>query len=64
LFKRWLLGTYQGGVKKDHLEYYLDEYIFRFNRRSSASREKLFYRILQQAVATPPVNSKHLKSDG
>ena len=64
LLKRWLLGTYQGGVKKKQLGYYLDEYIFRFNRRSSISRGKLFYRIVQQAVATPPVNSKHLKSDG
>ena len=41
LFKRWLLGTYQGSVKPEHLDYYLDEYTFRFNRRKSRSRGKL-----------------------
>jgi len=64
LMKRWLLGTYQGAASKQHLDYYLDEYTFRFNRRKSASRGKLFYRIVQQAVITPPVNSKDLKSEG
>lgn len=54
LLKRWLLGTHQGGISLDHLEYYLDEYTFRFNRRTSRSRGKLFYRLLQQAVITDP----------
>ena len=54
LLKRWLLGTHQGAVSRDHLAYYLDEFTFRFNRRRSRSRGKLFYRLLQQAVAVAP----------
>ena len=53
--KRWLLGTYQGAVKPTHLAYYLDEFTFRFNRRTSRIRGKLFYRLVQQAVAVVPV---------
>ena len=60
LLKRWLLGTYQGGIHLSHLEYYLDEYTFRFNRRTSHSRGKLFYRLVQQAVAIGPVITKQL----
>ena len=55
LLKRWLLGTHQGAVRPSHLDYYLDEYTFRFNRRTSRSRGKLFYRLMQQAVAVGPV---------
>ena len=55
LLKRWLLGTHQGSVSPKHLDYYLDEFTFRFNRRKSASRGKLFYRLLQQAVEIEPV---------
>lgn len=55
LLKRWLLGTHQGAVSVAHLDYYLDEFTFRFNRRTSRSRGKLFYRLLQQAVAVDPV---------
>jgi len=54
LLKRWLLGTHQGAVSAKHLDYYLDEYTFRFNRRKSNARGMLFYRLLQQAVATGP----------
>jgi transposase-like protein len=54
LLKRWLLGTHQGAVSHNHLDYYLDEFTFRFNRRKSASRGKLFYRLTQQAVQVPP----------
>lgn len=54
LLKRWLMGTHQGAVRNDHLDYYLDEFTFRFNRRTSASRGKLFYRLLQQAVQVVP----------
>ena len=54
LLKRWLLGTHQGAVEPEHLDYYLDEFTFRFNRRTSRSRGKLFYRLLQQAVEIPP----------
>jgi len=60
LLKRWLLGTHQGAVSVRHLDYYLDEFTFRFNRRRSRSRGKLFYRLLQQAVAVEPVPYKAL----
>jgi transposase-like protein len=55
LLKRWLLGTHQGAVSHEHLDYYLDEFTFRFNRRTSRSRGKLFYRLVQQAAAVQPV---------
>lgn len=55
LIKRWLLGTYQGAVQVSHLDYYMDEFTFRFNRRKSRSRGKLFYRLVQQAVAVDPM---------
>jgi transposase-like protein len=55
LFKRWQLGTHQGAVSHEHLDYYLDEFCFRFNRRTSRSRGMLFYRLLQQAVAVDAV---------
>ena len=55
LLKRWLLGTHQGSVQPQQLDYYLDEYTFRFNRRTSRSRGLLFYRLLVQAVVTEPV---------
>ncbi len=55
LLKRWLIGTHQGAVSHEHLGYYLDEYTFRFNRRTSRSRGKLFYRLLQDAVVIETV---------
>jgi transposase-like protein/ribosomal protein L37AE/L43A len=61
LLKRWLLGTYQGAVRPSHLDYYLDEFTFRFNRRRSRSRGKLFYRLVQQAVAIDPVLAKQIR---
>lgn len=54
LLKRWLLGTHQGAIAHAHLDDYLNEFTFRFNRRLSASRGKLFYRLVQQAVQVPP----------
>jgi transposase-like protein/ribosomal protein L37AE/L43A len=54
LLKRWLLGTHQGAVRPKQLDYYLDEFTFRFNRRTSTSRGKLFYRLAQQAVQIEP----------
>jgi len=54
LLKRWLEGTHQGAVSHEHLPYYLDEFTFRFNRRKSKSRGKLFFRLVQQAVDTGP----------
>jgi transposase-like protein len=60
LLKRWLLGTHQGAIGHAHLDYYLDEFTFRFNRRTSASRGKLFYRLLQQAVQVDPAPYKNI----
>ena len=54
LLKRWLIGTHQGAVSREHLDYYLDEYTFRFNRRRSRHRGKLFYRLVQQAATVGP----------
>jgi transposase-like protein len=54
LFKRWLLGTHQGSAKPPHLQAYLEEFTFRFNRRSSRRRGLLFFRLMEQAVVTPP----------
>lgn len=55
LFKRWLLGTHQGSVVPAHLQSYLEEFAFRFNRRTSNSRGLVFYRLMEQAVITGPV---------
>jgi transposase-like protein len=60
LLQRWLLGTHHGAIQPKQLDYYLDEFVFRFNRRTSKSRGLLFYRLLQQAVVTPPVTYKKI----
>lgn len=60
LLKRWLLGTHQGAVSQEHLAFYLDEFTFRFNRRRSRNRGKLFFRLVQQAVAVDPVPYKSM----
>ncbi len=64
LLKRWLLGTHQGAVSYTHLDYYLDEFVFRFNRRTSRSRGKLFQRLVEQALAVDPVPYKKLVGGG
>lgn len=56
LLKRWWLGTHQGAIRSSHLDYYLDEYTFRFNRRTSRHRGKLFFRLLQQVVQVGPIS--------
>jgi transposase-like protein len=60
LAKRWLLGTHQGSVDEAHLASYLNEFVFRFNRRRSRSRGMLFYRVLELAVAHDPVRYQDL----
>ena len=60
LLKRWLLGTHQGGMSREQLDYYCDEFVFRFNRRRSRSRGLLFYRLMEGAVATDPHPYKSL----
>ena len=64
LLKRWLLGTHQGAVSATPLDYYLDEFTFRFNRRTSRSRGKLFQRLVEQALAVDPVPYKKLVGGG
>ena len=60
LLKRWLVGTHHGAINHKNLPYYLDEFTFRFNRRTSSSRGKLFYRLIQQALEIDPVPAKLL----
>lgn len=55
LLKRWLLGTHQGGVHRDHLDAYLDEFCFRFNRRTANSRGLLFLRVMENATRVGPL---------
>lgn len=63
LLKRWLMGTYQGAVRPSHLDYYLDEFTFRFNRRTSRSRGKLFYRLVQQSLMVDPLPRLAFKAE-
>jgi transposase-like protein len=60
LLKKWMLGTHQGAISAAHLEYYLDEFTFRFNRRTSKSRGLLFYRLVTQSVNLHPINGRSL----
>ena len=60
LAKRWLLGTHQGSVEDTHLQSYLNEFCFRFNRRRSRSRGLVFYRVLELAVGHDPVRYRDL----
>lgn len=63
LLKRWILGTLQGGVAREQLTYYLDEFTFRFNRRSSQARGLLFYRLLEHAVQLGPTPRASLEKN-
>jgi hypothetical protein len=63
LLKRWLLGTHRGAVSRKHLDFYLDEFAFRFNRRTSKARGLLFYRLVQQAVQVEPTHYATLVAD-
>lgn len=60
LFKRWIMGTHQGAFDGSHLQSYLDEYVFRFNRRTAKSRGLLFYRLLQAAVVSKPLPYRNM----
>ena len=62
LLKRWWMGTYHGGISEAHLDYYLDEFTFRFNRRTSRARGLLFYRLVQQAVQMDALPFNRLRS--
>jgi len=63
LLKRWILGTHQGSLVHDHLQSYLEEYTFRFNRRTSRSRGLVFRRLLEQAVVTDPITESDVTND-
>ena len=63
LLKRWIYGTHQGKISLKYLAYYLDEFAFRFNRKMSTYRGKLFYRLMQQAVTTSPLLNKNIKTN-
>ena len=58
--RRWLLGAYYGAASRRHLDHYLDGYTFRLDRRTSRSRGKLFYGLVQQTVAVDPVPGREL----
>jgi hypothetical protein len=60
----WLLGTHQGAASHDQLDWYLDEFTFRFNRRASTHRGLLFYRLLEEAVVTPPLPYRRVVHSG
>jgi len=60
LAKRWLLSTHQGSVEEAHLQSYLDEFVFRFSRRRSASRGLVFYRLLELAAGHDPVRYRNI----
>ena len=60
LLKRWILGTHQGSIMPEHLQAYLEEFTFRFNRRTSKSRGLVFRRLLEQTVATGPIIEDNL----
>jgi transposase-like protein len=64
LLKRWLLGTHQGSVQPHQLDYYLDEFTFRFNRRHSRHVGLLFYRLVQEAAHTEPIPRKAIVGGG
>ncbi len=63
LLKRWWLGTHQGAISDEHLGYYLEEFTFRFNRRTAKARGLLFYRLLSQAIRTPHTDTDALFLD-
>ena len=60
LLKRWILGTHQGSVSEEHLQSYLEEFTFRFNRRTSHSRGLVFRRLIEQMIATGPVTEANV----
>ena len=45
----------RGAFSEKHMQAYLDEYVFRFNRRKAAQRGLLFYRLLECAMCIPPI---------
>jgi hypothetical protein len=62
--QRWLLETHQGAASHDQLDWYLDEFTFRFNRRAATHRGLLFYRLLEEAVVTPPLPYRRVVHSG
>jgi transposase-like protein len=54
LLDRWLLGTLHGSIRRQHLQRYLDEFVFRFNRRSAKTRTLLFERLIGATFRSVP----------
>lgn len=63
LIKRWFLGTHRGAVDPRHVDYYLDEFAFRFNWRTSRSRGLLFYRLIQQSAVADPASYANIRDN-
>jgi hypothetical protein len=61
LLRRWLLGRHHGGLRRHRLEFYLDEFVFRFNRRTPRSRGNLFLRLLEQGCQIAPVEGQPIR---
>lgn len=61
LLKRWILGTYQGRIDPKYLDDYLNEFTFRFNRRTSKARGLLFQRLLENAIQVDPTPYNQIK---
>jgi hypothetical protein len=60
LTKRWLLGTHHGAVSAKHLPAYLDEFVFRFNRRTAKDISHRFARVVEHAVRIQPTTYRSL----
>ena len=60
LLKRWLIGTHAGAVKPKHLQAYLDEFAFRYNRRKTNGVARIAARVIESLVATPPLTMRNL----
>ena len=63
LAKRWLLGTHHGAVSKKHLPAYLDEFAFRFNRRTARTLSHRFARLIEHAVQISPTTYRTLVAE-
>ena len=61
--KRWLLGTHHGAVSAKHLQAYLDEFAFRYNRRKTKGVGRIAARVLENLVAAKPISMRQLIDD-
>ena len=52
MLKRWLIGTHAGAIKARHLQAYLDEFAFRWNRRKTNGVGRISARTIETLVLT------------